>query len=93
MHEALEDHFPGNAVKPEHGGGSIWLRLPEGADARVLGDLVQADGVFFETGGFTFSDERNNRNHIRLGYSVIRRSLIPEGIGKIARALPHAVCA
>ncbi len=46
-----------------------------------------------ETGGFTFSDERNNRNHIRLGYSVIRQSLIPEGIGKIARALPRADCA
>ncbi|MDE2789249.1 MAG: PLP-dependent aminotransferase family protein [Paracoccaceae bacterium] len=87
IHESLEDHFPGCSVKPEYGGGSIWLRLPEGADARVLSDLVQADGVFFETGGFTFSDERNNRNHIRLGYSVIRRSLIPEGIGKISRAL------
>lgn len=90
MHEALERHFPGRATKPEYGGGSTWLRLPDGADAGVLSDLVQAEGVYFEAGGFTFSDERNNRNHIRLGYSAIGRSLIAEGIGKIARALPDA---
>ena len=90
MYEALEHHFPGLCREPEYGGGSIWLRLPEEADAGTLRDRVQDEGVFFETGGFTFSDERNNRNHIRLGYSVIDESLIPEGIAKIARALPDA---
>ena len=90
MHEALESHFPDASTKPEYGGGSIWLRLPDNADAGVLHKLVHAEGVFFETGGFTFSDERSNRNHIRLGYSVIDRSLITEGIDKIARAVPDA---
>ena len=66
MHEALERHFPGASTKAEYGGGSIWLRLPDGADAGILRKMVDAEGVFFETGGFTFSDERNNRNHIRL---------------------------
>ena len=73
MHHSLERHFPGASNKPEYGGGSIWLRLPEEADAGVLRERVEPQGVFFETGGFTFSDERNNRNHIRLGYSVIGR--------------------
>ena len=50
-----------------------------------------AHGVYFETGGFTFADERQNRHHLRLGYSVIKRSRIAEGIGKIAAAVPHAV--
>ena len=90
MHESLELHFPGAAVKPEYGGAIIWLRLPEDVDASILHELVQADGVFFETGGFTFSDEINNRNHIRLGYSVISESLIPDGIKKIAQAVPDA---
>ena len=90
MHESLERHFPGAAVKPEYGGAIIWLRLPEDVDAEALHALVEPDGVFFETGGFTFSDERNNRNHIRLGYSVIDESLIPEGIEKIAQAVPAA---
>ena len=90
MHESLERHFPGAAVKPEYGGAIIWLRLPEEVDAEVLHDLVEPEGVFFETGGFTFSDEINNRNHIRLGYSVIEESLIPEGIAKIAAAVPRA---
>ena len=90
MHEALERHFPGASTKAEYGGGSIWLRLPDGADAGILRKMVDAEGVFFETGGFTFSDERNNRNHIRLGYSVIEKSLIAEGIGKIAKAVPNA---
>ena len=90
MHESLERHFPGAAVKPEYGGAIIWLRLPQEADAGILRGLVEPEGVFFETGGFTFSDERNNRNHIRLGYSVIARSLIPEGIRKIANAVPNA---
>ena len=87
MHESLERHFPGAAVKPEYGGAIIWLRLPEDVDAKVLHDLVEPEGVFFETGGFTFSDEQSNRNHIRLGYSVIDEALIPEGIDRIARAV------
>ena len=69
---------PGHAIKAD------------GTDAAILRDRVQAEGVFFETGGFTFSDERSNRNHIRLGYSVIGDSLIPEGIDKIAKAVPDA---
>ena len=90
MHESLERYFPGASRRPEYGGGSIWLRLPGEADAGVLRDLVQEQGVFFETGGFTFSDEQSNRNHIRLGYSLVQKSLIPEGIGIIAKALPDA---
>ena len=91
MYETLERHFPGASREPEYGGGSIWLRLPEEADARVLRTSVEEEGVFFETGGFTFSDERSNRNHIRLGYSAIAESLIPEGIARIANALPRAL--
>ena len=90
MHEALERHFPGASAKPEYGGAIVWLRLPEEADAGILRELVEPEGVFFETGGFTFSDERNNRNHIRLGYSVIEKSLISEGIDKIAKMVPDA---
>lgn len=90
MHEALERHFPGASEKPDYGGAIIWLRLPDEADAGILHDRVESEGVYFETGGFTFSDERNNRNHIRLGYSVIAESRIPEGIEKIARALSGA---
>ena len=90
MHEALERHFPAASAKPEYGGAIVWLRLPEEADAGILRELVEPEGVFFETGGFTFSDERNNRNHIRLGYSVIEKSLIPEGIDKIAKMVPDA---
>ena len=91
MHESLERHFPGASEKPEYGGAIVWLGLPEQADAGLLRQLVEPEGVFFETGGFTFADERNNRNHIRLGYSVIDKSFIPEGIGKIASALPEAL--
>lgn len=91
MHDALERHFPGASVKPEYGGAIIWLRLPNSTDAAVLADLVRKDGAYFETGGFTFANEANNRNHLRLGYSAIDQSLIPEGIAKIARALPAAI--
>ena len=90
MHESLERHFPGASAKPEYGGAIIWLRLPEAADAGVLRKLVAPEGVFFESGGFTFADEGNNRNHVRLGYSVIGKSLIPDGIDRIANAVPRA---
>ena len=89
-HESLERHFPGAAVKPEYGGSILWLKLPEEVDAGILHGLVEPEGVFFETGGFTFSDEHGHRNHIRLGYSVIDEALIPEGIDRIARAVPGA---
>ncbi|MDE0056134.1 MAG: PLP-dependent aminotransferase family protein [Gammaproteobacteria bacterium] len=91
LHECLERRLPGAAVKPEYGGAIVWVRLPEDADADVLRETVEADGVFFEAGGFTFADERRNRNHMRLGYSVIGRRLIPEGVDRIADALP-GVC-
>ena len=74
MHEALERHFPGGAVKPEYGGAIVWLTLPERVDADRLFERVAPDGVYFETGGFTFADEHHNRHHLRLGYSVIQRS-------------------
>ena len=90
MHESLERHFPGASANPEYGGAIIWLKLPEEIDAEILRELVEPEGVYFETGGFTFADETNNRNHLRLGYSVIERSLIPEGIDKIARGIPDA---
>ena len=90
MYEALERHFPGASTTPEYGGGSIWLKLPDNADAGILRKLVDSQGVFFETGGFTFSDEKSNRNHIRLGYSVIEKLLVAEGIDKIANAVPNA---
>ena len=90
MHGALEAHFPGASEKPDPGGGAIWLRLPDTADAAILSELVEPEGVFFETGGFGFSEESSNRKHIRLGYSAIEESLIPEGIARIAKALPEA---
>ena len=91
MYESLERHFPGAAVKPEYGGAIIWLRLPEEADANILRERVEPESVYFETGGFTFADENSNRNHIRLGYSVIEKSRIPEGIDRIANAVADAV--
>ena len=91
MYQCLERRLPGASTKPEFGGAIVWLRLPGGADAAILRGLVEPEGVFFETGGFTFSDEVNNRNHMRLGYSVIGKSLIPEGIDMISQALPEAV--
>ena len=87
MHHALERYMPGGSKPPEYGGGSIWLKLPDRADAEILAERVRGKGVYFETGGFTFADERRNRNHIRLGYSAIDQPLIPEGIEEIARAL------
>ncbi len=91
MHESLEHHFPGASVKPEYGGAIIWLTLPEEADANILRERVEPESVYFETGGFTFADETSNRNHIRLGYSVIEKSRIPEGIDRIANAVSEAV--
>jgi len=86
MHQSLEAHFPGASVLPEFGGGSIWLKLPEDIDAGKLQQKVMESSVYFETGGFTFSNPSENLNHIRLGYSVIDNALIPEGIELIAKA-------
>lgn len=66
---------------------NIWLRPSHKANAGVLAERVWAERIYFETGGSTFSNERNNRNHIRLGYSAISQSLIAWGIGRIARGV------
>lgn len=90
MYRALVHRFPYPPARPRYGGTSIWVRLPEDVDGRVLQDLVGPRGVYFETGGETFSDREENSHYIRLGYSTIDKSLIPEGIRIIANALPEA---
>ncbi|WP_315983299.1 hypothetical protein [Aliamphritea spongicola] len=47
--------------------------------------LCKQDSVWFEPGGAMFADSEQNKNYLRLGYSSINQSLIPEGIAIISK--------
>lgn len=89
LHEAMETHLPGWAMKSPFGGTAVWVRGPEGLDARELAREVQADGVLIETGDVHFADEALSgrprpRNFFRLGFSSIPEERIAEGIARLA---------
>jgi len=70
-----------------YGGSSVWLRAPDGIDTTVLAQRLQADSVLVEPGAPFFASETPPTEYLRLAYSSIPSSRIPEGIGLIANAI------
>lgn len=67
------------------GGYFLWLDLAEGTDAAALVAPAKAEGVAFVAGP-DFMLEGGNRS-LRLSFASVPPADVPEGIGRIARAL------
>jgi 2-aminoadipate transaminase len=88
MLETLEDHFrPEWGVTWTHpdGGLFLWMRLPEGADCKLLLQAALAENVAFVPGESFFADG-SGRNYCRLNFSNAQPDQIREGIRRIAAA-------
>jgi len=70
-----------------YGGSSVWLRAPDGVDTTALAQRLQADSVLVEPGAPFFASETPPTRYLRLAYSSIPSSRIPEGISLIANAI------
>lgn len=78
--EALAQHAPQCVVTPVIGGGSCWLRLPEGVDTAELARRATASGVLIETGDVFFFEQPAPGPFLRLGWQSIPDKAIEPGV-------------
>ncbi|MFY9239361.1 MAG: PLP-dependent aminotransferase family protein [Roseovarius sp.] len=90
MEQAVSDLGLTVAGRGVHGGSSIWMRAPDGADMEALGRRLAAFGVLIEPGAPFFHGANPPRNFYRLAYSSIPQERIPEGLAILARELEVA---
>lgn len=84
---ALAQHLPQCQVVPVSGGGSCWVRLPDGLSATALAERALAKGVLIEPGEVFFMADPPPRQYFRLGYSSIALQAIEPGIQALAEAV------
>jgi 2-aminoadipate transaminase len=68
------------------GGFFVWLELSEGVDPRALDEATLEEGVGY-VGGKAFFDNGDGANYVRLCYSNVAESEIPEAIMRFGRSL------
>jgi DNA-binding transcriptional MocR family regulator len=82
---ALREQLPEAEFVVPGGGYFLWLDLAEGADTPALLAEAQREGVAFVAGpDFMIEDGRSS---LRLSFASVPPERIPEGVGRIARAL------
>jgi len=95
--DQLETQIPEAEFVVPGGGYFLWLDLDEGADTASLVPVAKAEGVAFVAGP-DFMLEGGERS-LRLSFASVPPDDVPEGIGRLARALgstrkwpPGALC-
>ena len=83
--EELEGQIPEAEFVTPGGGYFLWLDLAEGSDTSTLAPLAKEEGVAFVAGP-DFMLEGGERS-LRLSFASVPPGDVPEGIGRIARAL------
>jgi 2-aminoadipate transaminase len=93
MISALERYMPANAglswTKPE-GGLFVWMRLPEGIDAKEMLDDAVEHKVAYVPGASSYVDG-GGRNTLRLSYSIGTPETIDEGIKRLASVVKATI--
>ena len=91
MLSAMKRHFPDEVTwNCPSGGMFLWVRLPEGKDARKLLDRCLERNVAFVPGQEFFPDG-SGENTIRLNFSNASTEKIEEGIGRIGEVLKETL--
>lgn len=87
MLEALERELPQASWSHPEGGYFIWLDLPAEVDAAELLQRAEAAGVTFVKGTDFFAGP-GGESSARLAFSFASAEEIPEGVGRLASAVP-----
>ncbi|OIQ67892.1 2-aminoadipate transaminase [mine drainage metagenome] len=88
--DALARHAPQCEVTPVVGGGSCWVRLPDGMCTSELAQQSAALGVLIEPGDVFFFSTPAPGSFLRLGFQSIPDKAIEPGIailGQVIRSL------
>ena len=83
--ESLRERIPEARFVVPGGGYFLWLDLAEGSDTQALVPLAKEEGVAF-IGGPDFMLEGGHES-LRLSFASVPPEQVPEGIGRLARAL------
>lgn len=87
MLSAMKRHFPESVTWNSPSGGMfLWVKLPEGKDARQLLERSLSRNVAFVPGQEFFPDS-SGKNTIRLNFSNASPEKIEEGIGRMGEVL------
>jgi GntR family transcriptional regulator / MocR family aminotransferase len=85
--DAMARHAPQCEVVPVTGGGSCWVRLPDGVRAEELAQRASERGVLIEPGDVFFLADPPPQPHVRLGYQSIPAKDIEPGIRVLGEVL------
>lgn len=85
--DAMRRHLPQCEVAPVSGGGSCWVRLPDGMSAVALAQAAAERGVLIEPGDVFFRASPPPGSYVRLGYQSIPTASIVPGIEMLARVM------
>jgi 2-aminoadipate transaminase len=87
MLQAIEEHFPSEALYTRPAGGLfVWAELPRHVDTReLLLDAVQARVAFVPGQGF--HPDQSGTNTMRLNFSNVPPDQLREGVRRLGRAI------
>jgi GntR family transcriptional regulator/MocR family aminotransferase len=71
----------------DQSGASVWIEGPPGVDTSELAVTLRSQGVLIEPGAPFFASDNPPKNFIRLSYSTIDPSRIPDGVRLIMQAM------
>ncbi len=83
----LARHLPSFSWDGDRGRSSVWLKGPDGLDARALAAGARHRGVLIEPGDVFFAGDAPPTNFVRLGFASIPTARIEAGLAQLAAAL------
>lgn len=84
---ALAQHLPaGCRWQTPEGGFFAWVQLPEGCDSAALLPATEAAGVSYVPGARFFAGG-NERNYLRLAFSLLGAEVLEEGARRLGAGL------
>lgn len=84
LQQSLRTHLPQARFGHALGGSALWLELPEATDTRDLAQRALQQGIVIEPGAVFFGGPKPPAHFMRLGYSSIAASRIPQGVAALA---------
>ncbi|MFH9294465.1 PLP-dependent aminotransferase family protein [Streptomyces sp. NPDC017520] len=87
LQEAVEEHMPGARISGEPTGTHAYVQLPEGVDDVRLAALARAKSVLVQPSRHFQFGRRSPSPGLVLGYGAVRRSVLPEAVAVLARAM------
>jgi GntR family transcriptional regulator/MocR family aminotransferase len=89
--QAMHTHLPDWQVNSTDGGSALWIRGPEGLDARALATAAERRGVLIEPGDVFFLEPdkvsgTDAARYLRMGFTSIDARRIDQGVQSLRDA-------